>query len=197
MQGRSSTVDTARELWSALARAPSRPRGVLPPRQLPPQPILSEGDALHANAQLTDGGPPPTPESPNRLSGPPFGEAPGSARSANLAVYSRRTQVNSQGENTTAVRRPALTSNAKKRSPRFSNPSKQSRRKLMRSTKCAQMAVARNDFLVLASTAPAALTRKYAVANKGISASYPGGPPFGPELMPAIEAPKPWSPVRT
>src|SRR5438045_3638238 len=32
-----------------------------------------------SNAQLTDGGPPPTPESPGRIAGPPFGEAPGSA----------------------------------------------------------------------------------------------------------------------
>src|SRR6266571_7602622 len=45
-----------------------------------------------ANAQLTDGGPSGSPESPNRLAGPPFGAASGSASSCSPAKpeYSER-----------------------------------------------------------------------------------------------------------
>jgi hypothetical protein len=36
------------------------------------------------NVQLTDGGPLPTSEFPERLAGPPFGEASGSARATTV-----------------------------------------------------------------------------------------------------------------
>src|SRR5689334_4465778 len=60
-------------------------------------------DAFHffipPNDQLTDGGPPPTPESPNRSAGPPFGEASGSA----FCVFPKVPQASHQPPNGLAI----------------------------------------------------------------------------------------------
>jgi len=69
---------------SNLSEPPSRPSPGLPVQETSPQASIRSSERQGAfivmpNDQLTDGGPPLAPESPERIAGPPFGGAPGSA----------------------------------------------------------------------------------------------------------------------